>query len=676
MTQTWQPPSGAGTDNGGMAALLKTSASFVLALLTAVTLGAACASAKALDAPRPEPWTSRTRTIDYSELLNTIDANEVASARISGNSARVEIQLALRDGQKVTSSYLPSDTIVQQHLLAHHVPVAVAASTAGTPIWLVLAPVVFVVVGLGAIVSFLLRGGAVRSSRRRGKSPGLVRTYTSTVLFDDVAGCAEAVEEVREIVDFLREPERFRRLGVRFPSSILLYGPPGTGKTLIAKALAGESGVPFFAVSASEFTEMFVGVGAKRIRDLFAHARRCKDGAVVFFDEIEAIGRHRSSAPTTGGNEEREQTLNQLLVELDGFDTSSNVVVVAATNRIDLLDPALLRPGRFGRHIPVNLPSRMGRETILELHANGVPLAGDVDFPMLAESTAGLSGADLAEIVNEAAILAARAAQADVNQRNLQDAVLRVLLGPEKRNAALAEGELEVIAHHEAGHALAAELCPNHDKPLRATVRPRGEAAGFVFMGRADRALHDTDLIHEKMVVALAGRAAEQIAFGKVSSGAANDLEQVSAIARQAVEKLGLSPEVGQIVSFDDRSQLSEEALSRVDRVVEQLVHAAYEDALGLISENLDSLRRLAELLISQTDLERVDILSAISNTAPAVRLRSRLGTRAGKIVQAAPRAERKAGVSRARNGRGFRLRQRLLPGDAVAAAAASAPQR
>jgi cell division protease FtsH len=316
--------------------------------------------------------------------------------------------------------------------------------------------------------------------------------------------------------------------------------------------------------------------------------------------------------------------------------------------------------------VPVDLPAKEGREAILEVHAKGKPLADGVDLSLLAESTAGLSGADLAEVVNEGAILAARANQTVITHRNLHDAVLRVLLGPEKRNAILAEGELEIIAYHEAGHALAAELCPNHDKPLHATVRPRGRAGGFVYMGRADRLLEDADLIHERMVVALAGRAAEQISFGKVSSGAANDLEQVNGIARQAVEKLGLSPEVGQIISFNDRSQLSQEALGRVDRVVEQFVHAAYEDALQLLSEHVESLRRLAELLITQQDLERVDILSAISSATASVRLQSRLGTRVEKVVRSdeaaagpAPEREPARVIRPLRNTGGFRWRLR-----------------
>jgi cell division protease FtsH len=622
------------------------------------------------------PAKSKTRSLSYSELLATIDANRVASASITGDSTQTRITLTLKNGSTAVSSYLPSDTLVQQHLVAHHARVSV--DHPGTSLLLILGPPLL-------LTAFLVSGFILMQRRAKGLQPGRrnpganpARTYTSTVRFSDVAGCDEAVEELREMVDFLREPERFARVGARIPSSVLLFGPPGTGKTLLAKALAGEAGVPFFAASASEFIEMYVGVGAKRIRELFARARRSEAGAVVFIDEIDAIGRHRSSGAATGGNDEREQTLNQLLVELDGFDTSSKVVVVAATNRIDILDKALLRPGRFGRQVPVDLPGREGRDAILKVHATGKPLAEDVDFPLLAESTAGLSGADLAEVVNEGAILAARSDQEVITHRNLHDAVLRVLLGPEKRNAVLAEGELEVIAYHEAGHALAAELCPNHDKPLHATVRPRGRAGGFVYMGRTDRALQDADLIHEQMVVALAGRAAEQIAFGKVSSGAANDLEQVNGIARQAVEKLGLSPEVGQIISFNDRSHLSQEALGLVDRVVEQFVHAAYEDALALVSRNAESLKRLAELLISQKDLERVDILSAISNTAPAVKLQSGFGTRVGTASSSTPKTPaRSEPVVRPLRGRaGFRLRERLLGGIAVAAAARSQPQR
>jgi cell division protease FtsH len=613
-----------------------------------------------------------TEALTYSELIRTIDAGRVDSAVITGDTAQTQIKLTLRDGTTAVSSYLPSDTLVQQHLLAHRARVTVERG--GTPLWLMLGPPLVLMVALFGGIFLMHRRGKTLPMGRRSPAASNLRTYTSTVLFDHVAGCDEAVDELREMVEFLREPERFARVGARIPSSVLLYGPPGTGKTLLAKALAGEAEVPFFAVSGSEFIEVYVGVGAKRIRELFARARRCENGAVIFFDEIDAIGRHRSSGAAPGGNDEREQTLNQLLVELDGFDTSSKVVVVAATNRLDILDKALLRPGRFGRQVPVDLPGKEGREAIIQVHAKGKPLADDVDFSVLAQSTAGLAGADLAEVVNEGAILAARADQDVITHRNLHDAVLRVLLGPEKRNAILAEGELEVIAYHEAGHALAAELCPNHDKPLHATVRPRGRAGGFVYMGRTDRALQDADLIHEQMVVALAGRAAEQVVFGKVSSGAANDLEQVNGIARQAVEKLGLSPEVGQIISFNDRSHLSQEALGLVDRVVEQFVHAAYEDALALLAKNRDSLERLAQLLMSQKDLERVDILSAISNTAPPVKLRSGFGTRVEKPV-AVP--EPKTATARPlRGGAGFRLRDRLLGGIAVAAATRSQPQR
>jgi cell division protease FtsH len=627
-----------------------------LVLLLPLVLAFSVGATSALAAPP-------NATLGYSALLSAIDANKVASARISSDAARAHITLTLRDGGKAVSSYLLTDTLVQQHLVAHRVQVSVAQPP-GTN-WKVIAPgilAILIVLTVGAVI-VARRGVRPGAARRNGLSKGPIRTYASSVRFEDVAGCDEVVDELREIVEFLREPERFARVGARIPSSVLLYGPPGTGKTLIAKALAGEAGVPYFAASGSEFVEMYVGVGAKRVRELFARARRCEGGAVIFFDEIDAIGRHRSSGAAPGGNEEREQTLNQLLVELDGFDTSSKVVVVAATNRLDILDKALLRPGRFGRQVPVDLPSRDGREAILQVHAAGKPLASDVDLELLADSTAGLSGADLAEVVNEAAILAARADRPVITQRNLHDAVLRVLLGPEKRNAMLADGELEVIAYHEAGHALAAELCPNHDKPLHATVRPRGRAGGFVYMGRTDRALEDADLIHERMVVALAGRAAEQIVFGKVSSGAANDLEQVNGIARQAVEKLGLSPEVGQIISFNDRTQLSQEALGLVDRVVERFVHAAYEDALELLSKNVESLRRLAALLISQKDLERVDILSAISNTSPPPKLQSGFGTRVAKPLQAAEPAVRPLRASG-----GIRLRDRLL-GGAVAAA-------
>ena len=360
--------------------------------------------------------------------------------------------------------------------------------------------------------------------------------------FDDIAGCDEAVEELAEVVDFLRHPERFELMGAKPPSGVILHGDPGTGKTLLAKALAGEAGVPFFATSGSDFVEKFVGVGASRVRELFERARSHEGGAVIFIDEIDAVARSRSAGE---GNGEREQTLNQILVELDGFSTSDRVICIAATNRLDVLDPALLRPGRFGRHIQVPLPAAAGRAAILKLHATGKPLAPDVDLDELAISMGGLSGAQLADAVNEAAIMAVRENALVIGRDHLREGYLRVLAGPKRRNAPIADGELEVIAAHEAGHVLCAEYGERYEKAQQVTVEPRGQAMGLAVYGQTDRALHDADYLHEALVATLGGRAAEQAVFGRVSSGAANDLQKATELARRAVEQFGFSPRLG-----------------------------------------------------------------------------------------------------------------------------------
>jgi cell division protease FtsH len=429
------------------------------------------------------------------------------------------------------------------------------------------------------------------------------------VRFRHVAGADEAVEELAEVVEYFRDPSRFAKLGARLPSGIMLYGDPGTGKTLLAKALAGEAGIPFYAVSGSDFVEKFVGVGASRVRELFAKARSHERGAVVFIDEIDAVGRARSA---TDANGEREQTLNQILVELDGFSTTDRIICIAATNRLDVLDPALLRPGRFGRHISVPLPAADGRTAILQVHSAGKPIADDVDFAQLASSMGGLSGAQLADVVNEAALMAGRSGASEIARTHLREGYLRVLAGPKRRSAPIAEGELQVIAAHEAGHVLAAEYGERYEKAQQVTVEPRGQAMGLAVYGQTDRALHDPDYLHEALMATLGGRAAEQIVFGRVSSGAANDLQRATELARRAVEELGFSPRMGQIVA--GRAPFSEATRTVVDSEIERMVADAYADALALLSAHRDQLDRLTARLLEHRELERVDILAAIGN--------------------------------------------------------------
>ena len=465
------------------------------ALALVLILLAVPATAAAADGPLdPSPTAPRS----YAELRAALSRHEVTSVLLVP--PRSEIRATMADGQAVRLHYPTSDATLAALLLRSGAEVEVRAQVrepnAGRQLvgYMMLVLLLSVAAGLfawrrlrrtpdGAPRRSASEGGGLRADALKGEAD------RPAVRFSDVAGCDEAVEEVREVLDFTRDPERFARLGARPPRGIMLYGPPGTGKTLLAKALAGEAGLAFFAVSGSEFVEKYVGTGASRVRELFAKARAHEGGAVVFIDEIDAVGRRRSSGDD-GNNAEGEKTLNQLLVELDGFDTSERVVCVAATNRLDTLDEALLRPGRFGRQIHVDVPSEGGRLDILHLHGRDKPLGDDVDLKRLARITAGSSGAELAEMLNEAAIMTARAGGERIGQEELEEGHLRVLAGPRKQASMLAEGEREVVAIHEAGHVLCAELCPTHDKAQRATVQPRGKAAGLAVYGRTDRALH------------------------------------------------------------------------------------------------------------------------------------------------------------------------------------------
>ena len=570
-----------------------------------------------------------TQTLGYSDFVKDVHAHQVKAAAINDRTHLATV--TLKSGSKVAVTLPSDDAPLIASLVAAGVKVDVSQQgTGGVPPAAVFL-IALMLIGGSAVFFVQRRGGGaagaanplMRATRLRG---GAVTAQTTDVRFDDVAGCPEAVEELRELLDFLCAPERFHKLGAKTPRAALLHGPSGTGKTLLAKALAGEAGIPFYALSASELVEKFVGVGAARVREIFAKAGKEPNGAIIFIDEIDAIGRARSTGDSPSDSE-REQTLNELLIQLDGFSSNERVICIAATNRRDILDPALLRPGRFGRQVTVDLPSEQGRREILDVHATGKPLAATVDLDRVATLSAGMSGAELAELLNEAAIMAARAGRDEIVQADLDEGQLRVMLGPEKQQVKLADGELEVVAYHEAGHALTAELCPNHENPQKVTVRQRGRTGGLAFFGRKDRLLEDVDLVHEQMVVALGGRAAEQIVFGKVSSGAANDLEVVNGIARQAVHSLGFSPELGQLTSGSglQRHQLSNETLAVADREVARLVTEAYRDAIALIQANRGALDRLAELLVSQRDLERVDIELAVRDSTPAV-LTPRMG--------------------------------------------------
>ena len=452
-----------------------------------------------------------------------------------------------------------------------------------------------------------------------------------SVTFDDVAGVDEAKQELHEVVDFLKTRERFQTLGARIPRGILLIGPPGTGKTLLARAIAGEAGVPFFSISGSEFVEMFVGVGASRVRDLFDTAKR-HSPCIIFIDEIDAVGRHRG-AGLGGSHDEREQTLNQILTEMDGFDTNVNVIVLAATNRPDILDPALLRPGRFDRRVVLDLPDVVGRMAILKVHTKNKPMAPPVNLETLAKETAGFSGADLANLVNEAAILAARRGKKSVEMLDLEESIDKVIAGPERRSKRISPKEKEKIAYHEAGHAVVARLLPNAEPPHKISIIARGMALGYTKQLEEDHYLQAPSQLNDKIAVFLAGHAAEKLIYGESASGVHDDIKRATYIARSMVTDLGMSEKLGPR-TFGDKQELvflgreiseqkdySDNTAEAIDREIDAIIHAQYLTAMKILTEYRNVLVKLAETLISKETLDYDDLEALFKEAVPATSL-------------------------------------------------------
>ena len=489
-------------------------------------------------------------------------------------------------------------------------------------------PIIF----FGAVLLFMMRQaqGSTSQTFSFGKSKArMFNTASPEISFDDVAGVDEAKEELQEVVEFLKSPERFLALGAKIPRGVLLMGPPGVGKTLLARAVAGEAGVPFFSISGSEFVEMFVGVGASRVRDLFDQAKRSAP-CIVFVDEIDAVGRHRG-AGLGGGHDEREQTLNQILVEMDGFDTNTNVIVLASTNRPDILDPALLRPGRFDRRVTLDSPDVKGREEILNVHSKGKPISDDVNMGGIAKQTAGFSGADLMNLVNEAAILAARREKKVITYSELAESIDRVIAGPEKKNKVISVREKEMVAYHEAGHALVGHLLPHADPPYKVTIVARGQTGGHTrFMPEEETSLITQNQLEARLASAMGGRVAEELVFYEVTTGAGNDLEQATNIARAMITKLGMSKKLGprtfgkreELVflgkEISDQRDYGDNVAEAIDEEVQSLIQGAYDIATHLLNSNMDKLSRLAAHLVEHETIEGDELKNILDGTVVA----------------------------------------------------------
>ena len=489
---------------------------------------------------------------------------------------------------------------------------------------------------LAVFFFFILRQaqGAGNQAFSFGKSRA--RMFTGdrpTVTFDDVAGNEEAKHELQEVVEFLQEPQKFAALGARIPRGVLLVGPPGTGKTLVAKAVSGEAGVPFFSISGSEFVEMFVGVGASRVRDLFEQAKK-NSPCIIFVDEIDAVGRHRG-AGMGGSHDEREQTLNQILVEMDGFDTDTNIIVIAATNRPDILDPALLRPGRFDRRVTMDAPDVKGRRAILDVHVRGKPLAADVDLELIAKRTPGFAGADIENLVNEAAILAARRNRRSVGMAEFEEAVERVMAGPERRSRVIAEDELAIVAYHEAGHAVVSYFNPDCDPVTKVTIIPRGNSLGSTwFLPDEETSLYTTKRFMGSMVAALGGRVAEQIQFDSITNGATGDLESVTNMSRSMVTKLGMSEKLGPILygereemvflgrTSSERRNYSDKVAQQIDEEVTSIVEQAHTQCHQIMTDNWDKVEILSQSLIEFENINGEEFEALMLGEDPFVQRR------------------------------------------------------
>src|SRR5918998_1132525 len=569
-----------------------------------------------------------SQDISFSQLLNEVDQGRVRDVLIQGP----EIHGTFTDGRGF-QTYAPSDPTLIKRLYDKGVQITARAQQNDVPwfVSLLLSWLPFIaLIGVWIFLSRQMQGAGGKALGFGKSRAKLLTEAHGRVTFEDVAGVDEAKSDLQEIVEFLRDPQKFQRLGGRIPRGCLLVGPPGTGKTLIARAVAGEANVPFFTISGSDFVEMFVGVGASRVRDMFDQAKK-NAPCIIFIDEIDAVGRHRG-AGLGGGNDEREQTLNQLLVEMDGFEATESIILVAATNRPDVLDPALLRPGRFDRQVVVPNPDVNGRERILRVHMKNVPLSADVNVKTIARGTPGFSGADLANLVNEAALMAARKNRRMVTQDDFEEAKDKVMMGAERRSLVMSEQEKRMTAYHEGGHALVALTVPNTDPVHKATIIPRGRALGMVMqLPERDKLSMSYEQMTARLAILMAGRVSEEIIFGKekITSGASSDIEQATRLAKMMVTKWGYSDQLG-VVSYGENEQevflgmsmgrtqtVSEETARVIDAEVRRLVEAGHAEARRIITERLEDLHTLARGLIEYETLTGEEITNVLKGIPP-----------------------------------------------------------
>jgi cell division protease FtsH len=568
--------------------------------------------------------------ISYDRFIQQVESGEIAKAIVDED--RVTIRVERKDGTRFVT-FNPGDAQFVNDMINNGV------ETRGTPpsgpgLATVLLSILPYIIFIGIFIFFMRQlqagsggRGAMSFGRSRAKLQGEDQVK---ITFADVAGCDEAKEEVSELVEFLRDPGKFQKLGGHIPRGVLMVGSPGTGKTLLAKAIAGEAKVPFFSISGSDFVEMFVGVGASRVRDMFEQAKKHAP-CIIFIDEIDAVGRHRG-AGLGGGHDEREQTLNQLLVEMDGFEGSEGIIVIAATNRPDVLDPALLRPGRFDRQVVVPLPDVRGREQILKVHMRKVPAAADVDPTVVARGTPGFSGADLANLVNEAALFAARENAREVRMNHFDKARDKIMMGAERRSMAMSEDEKKLTAYHEAGHAIVGRVVPEHDPVYKVTIIPRGRALGLtMYLPEGDKYSYNRISIESRLATLYGGRVAEELIFGndKVTTGASNDIERATKMARNMVTKWGLSDELGPVAygeeedevflgrSVTQHKNVSDDTARKIDEVVRGILDRAYSRTRDILTENLDKLHVMADALLTYETIDAKQIDAIMEGRVP-----------------------------------------------------------